>query len=126
MSAFTFDETLFSDFYKDAYGFRPRDHEFYSASDDRKQEIWDRVLADLNAELEAEYKREAAAILEFQARICEARSLGAQTDADALRWIMDAEGLEDLDLQDGGFEYHLGLPFGNHPFKDLMEEVAAR
>lgn len=34
---YTYSEELFSDFHKDAYGFRPRGHEFYSATPERKQ-----------------------------------------------------------------------------------------
>ena len=48
--AYTFDSELLSDFYKDAYGFRP-DYAYmkawYDYPDDFKQVIWDRILVDL-------------------------------------------------------------------------------
>jgi len=34
---YTFDENIFSDLYKDAYGVRPRGHAFYTASNEEKQ-----------------------------------------------------------------------------------------
>ena len=34
---YTFEDNLFSDLHKDAYGFRPRYHRYYEASDDEKQ-----------------------------------------------------------------------------------------
>ena len=42
---YTYSDELFSDLYKDVYGFRPRGHEFFTACPERKQEIWDQILA---------------------------------------------------------------------------------
>ena len=124
MNDFTFDVELFSDLHKDAYGFRPSiGHEFYEASDERKQEIWDLTIEEVNESIKMERLSEAKAILNLIARICEMRSLGAETDADALRWVIDAEGMDGNDLRDGGFEYILGLPFCGHPFEELKKAV---
>jgi hypothetical protein len=59
--AHTFDSDLLSDLYKDAYGFRP-DVEYFKAwneyPDDFKQTIWDRLLVDLAAAVEADKEEE--------------------------------------------------------------------
>lgn len=101
---YTFDVELFSDFYKETNGFRPRDHEFYSASDGRKQEIWDSLMQDHGEELEAE------GILMFQSQICENRALGAATDEDAVRWIADAEGWTETKIAQIFFPSFLDFP----------------
>lgn len=56
MTDFTFDENLFSDFHKEVYGFRPRGHEFYTASDERKQVLWDILMRDHEIEMERYYE----------------------------------------------------------------------
>lgn len=55
MTEFTYDPYLFSDFYKEVYGVRPRGHEFYTASEERAQEIWDQLMVAHNAEMERYY-----------------------------------------------------------------------
>jgi hypothetical protein len=54
---YTYDTELLSDLYKDAYGFRP-DAEYFKAwkeyPDDFKQVIWNRILVDLAAAVEAD------------------------------------------------------------------------
>ena len=60
---YTYDENIFSDFHKDAYGFRPRDHRFYDATPAEKQVIWDdvsRAFDDANAQGRTGIKREIA------------------------------------------------------------------
>jgi predicted Fe-S protein YdhL (DUF1289 family) len=99
---YTFDENIVSDLFKDTYGFRPREafwSEWNAASDDRKQAIWDNLLVNLEAEMQAEKAREERAIVRFEARVAETIELGAQDRATALRWIMEA------DKADGDFEY---------------------
>lgn len=55
MTKFTYDANLFSDFYKEVYGVRPRGHEFYTASEERAQEIWDQLMKAHDAEMERYY-----------------------------------------------------------------------
>lgn len=55
MTEFTYDPYLFSDFYKEVYGVRPRGHEFYTASEERAQEIWDQLMVAHKAEMERYY-----------------------------------------------------------------------
>jgi len=108
---FTYDETLFSDLHKDAYGFRPRGHEFYSASPERAQEIWDSTVRALEAALHARDEQEQASVRAFEARIADAIGLGAADRSTAIRWIVDGLGLPHP--ADGDHACHLlGLPFG--------------
>lgn len=47
---YTWDNLSVSDLYKDAYGVRPHDwfwEQWSSADDDRKQAMWDTMVADL-------------------------------------------------------------------------------
>jgi len=44
MKKYTYSDQLYSDFYKDVYGFRPsRDDSFYAASPKIKQAMWDEL-----------------------------------------------------------------------------------
>lgn len=115
MTAYTFDENLYSDLFKDAHGFRPRGDEFYSASDDRKQAIWDGLLVDLEYAVNAEKRQKEAAVKAFADRIQEVISLGAADEEVALRWILEAENFSLNDYQYGAdyIAYHFDLPYGN-------------
>ncbi len=91
MTAYTYDETIFSDFHKDAYGFRPRGHEFYTATPARKQEIWDNVQqAFLQRQVE-EAEEEARALREFEAEIASIIEAGAGDRTTALRWMTEED-----------------------------------
>lgn len=125
--AYNFDENTVSDLHKDARGYRPREYfwaEWNNATDMDRQAIWDGLIRELNAEIERERSMEAQAILSFQARICETRALGAATDEEAVRWILEAEGLDEHDLAYGAdyVAWHFGLPYAN-PFKEQIQAV---
>jgi hypothetical protein len=125
--AYDFDENIVSDLHKDARGYRPREYfwaEWNNSTNDERQMIWDSLIRELNAEMERERAAEARAILNLQARICETRALGAASDAEAVRWILEAEGLNEHDLAYGAdyVAWHFGLPYGN-PFKLMIQET---
>jgi len=90
---FTYDEDIFSDMYKDAYGFRPRGHEFYKATPERKQEIWDSVYADVEREIEREALAKIEAIKAFEDWIekCYEYAVGCPSREDVLRWMTEGE-----------------------------------
>ena len=92
-------ETIYSDAYKDAYGFRPRGHVF-----DTVEEL--RAAIELRIAEEKESMRRA--MLEFEARVASVIETGASDRATALRWIADADGCAD-DLEH--LCYVNGLPF---------------
>jgi hypothetical protein len=114
MTQFTYSEELFSDFHKDTYGFRPRGHEFYDATPERKQEIWDGVGEDFVREQERECKMQLEAQRKFETRITETIALGAGDRETAIRWILEAEVENQSDLWYGAeyFEWKFGLAFG--------------
>jgi predicted Fe-S protein YdhL (DUF1289 family) len=111
---YDFDADTLSDLHKDAYGFRPRDEEFWnawdSADDDGKQRIWDRILDDLDRALETEREIQQEAIAEFNRRVSHYTSVVLNsTREDAIRVM------HDLYMTNGNvesLEYELGVPFG--------------
>lgn len=112
MKAYTYDTDLFSDLHKDAYGFRPRAHEFWDATPDRKQVIWDNTLEALDQALAEEKRREAHAITRFEEQIAKMIICGANDRETALRWIRDSYDEFDRMYGDGYIEFDHGLPYG--------------
>ena len=89
---FTYSDELFSDFHKDAYGFRPRGyHEFWNATPERKQEIWDDVQQDFLQEMVREENAKAEALVQFECEVAQTISYGAGDRATALRWMTQNE-----------------------------------
>ena len=84
---FTYSEELFSDYHKDTYGFRPRGHEFYDATPERKQEIWDNVEQDFLQEMVREEQAKAVALERFNALLEQFMTYGATDRTTALRWM---------------------------------------
>ncbi|MGW8177980.1 MAG: hypothetical protein ACWGQW_04200 [bacterium] len=76
MTEYTYDAYLFSDFYKEVYGVRPRGHEFYTASEERAQEIWDQLMKAHKAEMERYYAEQSREMYE----------IGAQEERDYDAW----------------------------------------
>lgn len=88
---YTYDEDIFSDLHKDAYGFRPRGHEFYDATPARKQEIWDYICEVVEDNIAAEKEHEARALRDFEQEIQNMIELGADGRESALRWMTQNE-----------------------------------
>ena len=88
---YDFDDNIFSDLHKDAYGFRPRGHEYYEALPARKQEIWVKVCEDLEAAQEEEARQAEEAVAEFKAQITKVIEAGAGNRITALRWMTSTE-----------------------------------
>ena len=86
---YTYSDELFSDFHKDAYGFRPRDHEFYSATPDRKQEIWDATQRQFDRTIQEEAEMADEAVATLEAEIATVMKVGAPDRSTALRWMTD-------------------------------------
>ena len=102
---------VYSDLYKDVYGFRPRGTAciFLSKAD------YDREFASLCERLRASEAAaaeiDAASVKALHDRIDQARDLGAISDQMAMQWILDAE---DIDVSDRDFyaDWRLGVPSG--------------
>ena len=123
---FTYDEELFSDLHKDAYGFRPRIHNFYESTPEEKQKIWDATILDMNAAQEAEEARAADCVKDFKAEVdMVTNTFGAGDRATALKWITDCDTFEhSQDVE--GWVYNRGILFtdyGRELVKELMDIV---
>lgn len=112
MAKYTYDEQIFSDLYKDVYGFRPRSHRFYddNATPDQKQAIWDDLLEDLDRENREYEERRNRAITDFEALVGRTMQDNEINRAAAIRWLMDAE--DDPYMDEDYFRYTYDLPFG--------------
>ena len=86
---YTYSDELFSDFHKDAYGFRPRDHEFYSAAPERKQEIGDATGQRLDRAMQEEAEMADEAVATLEAEIATVMGAGAADRSTALRWMTE-------------------------------------
>ena len=96
------------DFYKEAYGFRPRhiDTSSWSLADfDAEFEVLARVCKENAAMRDAQ---EAAAVVRFEARIVDLIACGAKDRTTAIRWIAEAE---DCGSDMSYLCYCLGLPY---------------
>jgi len=100
------------DLYKDVNGIRPRWMDFKSMSDAELKATYDGLLVDLERHNVEEAGREAEAVKAFEAKIAELIETGAGDRETAIRWLRDAEGDEQIQYDDGYFEYSYGLPYG--------------
>ena len=78
MTTFTYDENTFSDLHKDTYGFRPRNHRFYDAPPEEKQEIWNFLCEELKQEQE-ETKKKIDKLNLNECWVCDGQG-GSQTE----------------------------------------------
>lgn len=108
---YTYDENIYSDLHKDAYGFRPRSGRFYAddATPDEKQAIWDRTLADLDEAIAEEKAAEIKAVAEFEALVAKTMTDHNISRLSAIRWLMDAE--DDPYMTDDYFRWNYRLPY---------------
>lgn len=111
---YTFDIDTLSDLHKDARGFRPRSEAFWAtfatADADGKQAIWDGLIKEMEDRQSEELAAECLALVNFEARIDEYVALGAGNRETAIRWILQAEGLNN-EYDAGYICYCLGLSY---------------
>jgi len=100
----------YSDYYKEAYGFRPRNDVSSWTIEDYKEQF--EKLSCVCRENEQERnKSEQAAIVSFEALVTKLISEnGIKNRADAIRILMNTEGAHDNDKE--YFCYCMGLPYG--------------
>lgn len=114
MTKFTFITELFADVHKDAYGFRPSvENEFYTASDERKQELWDQMIQVLYDAVIEKEARQAAAEEAFGELVKSTMQQGAVDRDTAIRWILEGEGVEPEITKGDYVAYCFGLPYGS-------------
>jgi len=88
-------EATMSDLHKEAYGFRPRGYDFAAMSDDDLFALADKWSADADRAYQEELAAEQARVDDLNATIDEMIALGAGDRATAIRWLVDAEDLDD-------------------------------
>jgi len=122
---YTYDENLFSDLHKDAFGFRPREHawtEWNEASPAQKQVIWDDLLDALQRTMDWERQQEEHAIADYRKSVQDMLALGAEDEYQARKWLVQGLSPDATDLLYGGewVCYELRLPFS---MKGLFEQI---
>jgi hypothetical protein len=115
-TTFTYDDRIYSDLHKDAYGFRPgadRCREWASMSPEAKQAEWDSLCATLDRAMTEQAEQEARMVAAFDAAIADLIAVGARDHATAMRWYLDSLELSDTDRLYGGSYicWKVGLPY---------------
>jgi hypothetical protein len=93
MVGFTYDDNLYSDLHKDAYGFRPS---YFSSSlwsemsPEAKQIEWDWLLKEMHARYETEVQEQKQATHDLELRIQNLLVSGAKDRNMAIRWLDEA------------------------------------
>lgn len=98
---YTYSDQLYSDFHKDAYGFRPgHDDPFYTASPERKQIIWDLCTEQYEFKCSQEAQEEAESIQYFKDYVDAMIRNGAKDEATAYRWIVESKEFQnEMDVE---------------------------
>ena len=113
---------LYSDFHKDAYGFRPRGFNVYALTTEELEADFARfgqICDDNRAE---EMAAEAEADKAFQALVANTIQMGARDEVTALRWI--AEGaVEDYGWDYEHFLWNQGIAYTTYG-KEIAEKIA--
>ena len=120
MTTYTYEETLYSDFHKDVYGFRPGNSDsFYTASPDIKQVIWDQLGELFERNQRDEEQKNAEAIENFKKYLSRFDSY-----ADAISDIVKFNDFEStLDVED--YVWNQGILFtdiGRNILNELTHE----
>jgi hypothetical protein len=114
------DFSLYSDMHKDAYGFRPRNPDFFPKTLEEYQQELTYLEGLICEQIKEDRIRHAAALKTWKARIRKTASDHSVSLVTAIRWEMDAEGvyheyLGDYDIDHYfwicGIEYRLTYRF---------------
>ena len=117
--AYTFDEAIVSDLYKDVYGTRSVGRGWSQLTDDEKQAEWDSLLVSLERSIQEEKDREEYALSRFEDDILKMLEVGAASREVAITWLIDSLK-KDWDFQDSGeICYCLGLAFKQQSMFDF-------
>lgn len=131
MTVYTFDENTVSDLHKDARGFRPGSSwwQMWNAlGDEQKQNVWESLCEELSIKMNRESQAQDRAVLEMHQRIQGLMLVGAKDEIQALRWIMEAEGFDGIDLRYGPsyFCWKFNLPYSaekDFPIQEAINEM---
>ena len=87
-------ETSGYEMHKEAYGVKGRHYNFKEMSNAELEKELDHLCDVAKRESEIEKRQEEDNLKAFESRIDEALSLGAENREDAIKWILQAEGLD--------------------------------
>lgn len=94
-----FSDTMLSDMYKDANGFRPRHYKVLWTESELEEE-YSYLQARIEESMATDALREKYALESFNTLVEETIALGAADRETAIRWLMDAENVDTSYLQD--------------------------
>jgi len=103
-------ETSVYEMHKEAYGVKGRHYNFSKMSTKDLEKELDHLCDVAKREAEIEKRQEEDNLKAFENRIDEALSLGAENREAAIKWILQAEGL-DKEQDSGYICYTLGLSY---------------
>ena len=103
-------ETSVYEMHKEAYGVKGRHYNFSKMSTKDLEKELDHLCDVAKREAEIEKRQEEDNLKAFESRIDEALSLGAENREAAIKWILQAEGL-DKEQDSGYICYTLGLGY---------------
>jgi len=114
MTTYTYSDELYSDFHKDAYGFRPaKDDTFYTSTPERKQVIWNLVAEQYAFKQNEEQQEDARCIAQFKDWIQSMIDNGAGDESTAYRWIVgDRDFQNEMDVEH--FVWEQGILFTDY------------
>jgi len=105
----------FSDLFKDAHGFRPRFDTSLWTLEDFNEEA-ERLQATIEENFIEEKERKAQATQDFMALVEKCKTHGAKDDAEAIRWLLQADEVDNLyDLEDWMWKHDIDYtPYGTY------------
>ena len=126
---YTYDETILSDFYKEAHGWRPSVGylEFFAdLTPAQKQKEWDAISEQVDIAWNEEADAYERAYASFYERVIEYQNMGAVDEVQAIVWLIEAEVGQDNEpleyIEPSYLCYKLGLEFS---YRDIFEEPCA-
>jgi hypothetical protein len=113
----------YSDFHKDAYGFRPRGVNIMAMTDAELLADIQKFSAIADANYEAEVKREQADLIRFNTLVEQTIAMGANDRRTALKWLFDGSEITVYSIQDiEHFVWSYGILFTDTG-KALVQEL---
>jgi len=111
---YTYSDQLYSDFHKDAYGFRPQASDpFYTATPERKQVIWNLVAEQFEYKQNEEKLEDARSVAQFKDWVDSMIQNGAKDEETALRSIVeDRDFRNEMDVEH--FVWEQGILFTDY------------
>lgn len=117
-------ETYIYDAHKTAFGVKGRHYNFASMSMQELKDEADYISKACDEAMAEEEQAETQAKADFEKRVSDLIETGAGNREDAIRWILEAEGL--ADEHDAGYVcWNLGLAYSEQKtFENLIRKVA--